>query len=354
MSDRKASPNIVLLFVSMGLLLGGLSWWFTRSGDLRLGSLFGQEQANAESDNLPEARQPQESKSEFSDIQNVPSGAFSYGGSTTWAPVRLEVDAVMQTSRPDFRLQYIEPTDAPPGSGTGIKMLLRNELAFSQSSRPLKDKEQQQAQENGYLLKQIPVASEGVAIAVNPRLPIDSLTLEQVKAIYTGELTNWQQLGGPDVEIIPLSRPAVGGTVAFFLKTVMDSKELSTAVKVVDNTTEGLAIVGESLGAIYYASAPELVPQCTVKPVGLSRDETEETVRPYSGQYVLPEECPNKRNEINREAFGSGDYPLTRQLFVIVREDGGIDQKAGEAYVELLLTQEGKNLLNTAGFVPLP
>jgi phosphate transport system substrate-binding protein len=68
---------------------------------------------------------------------------------------------------------------------------------------------------------------------------------------------------------------------------------------------------------------------------------------------VPPEACPGQRNRINSEGLRSGDYPLTRRLFVILREDGSVDQQAGEAYANLLLSQQGQDLLAQSGFVPI-
>jgi len=113
---------------------------------------------------------------QFSDVSGVPSGLFNYGGSTTWAPVRGLIDPTMQQVMPSFQLRYTEPIGAPPGSGTGIAMLLTNQLSFAQSSRSLNSDERQAAQQQGYNLKEIPVALEGLAIAVNPNLPVDGIS----------------------------------------------------------------------------------------------------------------------------------------------------------------------------------
>jgi len=61
-------------------------------------------------------------------VQNVPSGLFNYGGSTSWAPIRLAIDPVIQAARPEFRLRYVEPTSGSPSSGSGIRMLLMVDL----------------------------------------------------------------------------------------------------------------------------------------------------------------------------------------------------------------------------------
>ena len=92
--------------------------------------------------------------------------------------------------------------------------------------------------------------------------------------------------------------------------------------------------------------------QCTVKPIAIGA-QPEQLVSPYVAPYIPPESCPAQRNQINSEVFRSGDYPLTRRLFVIIREDNTQDQQAGEANANLLLTQQGQQLLSEAGFVAI-
>lgn len=75
-----------------------------------------------------------------------------------------------------------------------IRMLIENQLAFSQASRSLKDEEIQRAQQRGLTLKEVPVAIDGIAIAVHPDLPVSGLTITQLKDIYTGKISNWRIL----------------------------------------------------------------------------------------------------------------------------------------------------------------
>ncbi|MHC5828481.1 MAG: substrate-binding domain-containing protein, partial [Nostoc sp.] len=103
-------------------------------------------------------------------VANLPEGTFNYGGSTTWAPIRKDVDSVLQSLCPRFILRYTQPPSGKPGSGTGIRMLIDNQLAFSQSSRSVKAEENAEAKQKEFSLKEIPVAIDGIAIAVNQSL----------------------------------------------------------------------------------------------------------------------------------------------------------------------------------------
>lgn len=341
MSQKNETAVLFLaLLITLGLLGGGV-WWFIRQSGINLG--IGEPE--------PSVQQSPAAKKTFNQVQNIPVGLFRYGGSTTWAPIRKEVDSAIAIVWPQFQLSYADPITGAPGSGTGIKMLLNDQLAFSQSSRSLKEEEYQQAQVRGFALKQVPVAIDGIAVAVNPNLKISGLTVTQLRDIYTGKITNWNQLNGPDLPIIPYSRRIEeGGTIEFFVENVLEGENFGTNVEFIPTTTQALRKVADNLGGIYYASAPEVVPQCTVKPLPLGRT-ADALIAPYQEPFVPLSQCPNQRNQLNAAAFQSNQYPITRSLFVIVKQNGQADQQAGEAYANLLLTDQGQALIEKAGFV---
>jgi len=352
MSQKNETAVLVLaLLITAGLVAGGF-WWFTRRSGIDVGFLTGsQPNTTANPNSKPQPSPDQANDSKFASVQNVPSGLFNYGGSTSWAPIRLTIDPAIQAARPEFRLRYVEPTGDTPGSSTGIRMLIDGRVAFTQSSRPIFDQELNRAQQRGFQLEQIPVAIDGLAIAVNPNLNIPGLTLEQLRSIYTGKITNWQQLGGPDLPIQPFSRPiSDGGTVELFVQDNLGGQPFGPSVKFVSTTTQALRKVADSPGGIYYASAPEVVPQCTIKPLPLGRD-LGKFVPPYQEPFVPLSQCPGKRNQLNIEAFQTGQYPITRNLFVIVKQNGQIEQQAGEAYANFLLTGQGQQLITQSSFV---
>lgn len=344
MSGRNETATLAIaLLVTLGLL--GVGIWLFRQP---LGKLFG----NSPSSRISDDRMA--TYKTFAEVPDVPSGLFNYGGSTTWAPIRKEVDSAIQTVYPNFQLRYTSPTAGTPGSSSGIRMLLQDQLAFSQSSRSLKDEEYQQAEQRGFSLKQIPVAIDGIAIAVHPNLEVPGLTIGQLQEIYTGNITNWNQVGGANSPIIPYSRsPEDGGTVEFFIDNVLEGKEFSQNVEFIPTTTQALRLVSQNPGSIYYGSAPEVVPQCSVKTLPIGR-QAPQWVKPYQEPLMSPQEClDGQRNQLNAPAFQSGDYPITRRLFVIVKQNEQIDRQAGETYAQFLLTDQGQELINQAGFVRL-
>ena len=330
---------VLALTITLGLM-GCVFWWLAKNDVIRNITNNPSSQVVSKGDT-------------FAQVPKVPSGLFSYGGSTTWAPIRREVDPLIQTAQPQFRLRYTDPTTGAPGTTSGIKMLLNNQLAFSHASRSIKQEEYQQAQQLNITLKEIPVAIDGIAIAVNPNLNIPGLTLAQLKDIYTGKITNWKQVGGPELEIIPYSRRLEeGGTIQFFEENVLEKEKFAANVQFISTTTQALQEIARNQGGIYYASAPEIVGQCTVKPLPLGH-KSEQLVPPYKEPFIPLEQCPQQRNQINAAAFKSGEYPITRRLFLIVKQNGQSDQQAGEAYVKLLQTDQGQELITKAGFVTI-
>lgn len=349
MSKKNETLSLLLaVIVSFGLIFGGL--WLLMG---RWAELMNPGQKQSDNGNPINSINFANQEPNKCNVKNLPQGIFNYGGSTTWAPIRSEVDSVLQNLCPQFILRYTQPASGKPGSSTGIRMLIDNQLAFSQSSRSIKAEENVQAQQKGFSLKEIPVAIDGIAIAVNFNLNIPGLTVAQLKNIYTGNITNWREVGGPNLPITPISRnKEAGGTVEFFVENVLEKASFGSNVIYIGTTTQALQKLASTPGGIYYASAPEVVPQCTVKPLPLGRINGQ-LVPPYREPYVPPSECPNQRNQLNVQAFRSGDYPITRNLFVIIKQNAQTDQQAGEAYANWLLTPQSQELLENAGFVKI-
>jgi phosphate transport system substrate-binding protein len=344
MSQKNETLSLFLaVVITIGLIFSGL-WFFME----RWAQLNGTVAKSSGTGNIDNSVNKLASKC---NVPNLPEGTFNYGGSTTWAPIRKDVDSVLESQCPRFVLRYTQPPSGKAGSGTGLRMLIDNQLAFSQSSRSVKAEENAEAKQKGFNLKEIPVAIDGIAIAVNHDLNIPGLTVAQLKDIYTGKITNWQQVGGPNLPIKVYSRSKeAGGTVEFFLENVLNKENFGANVSYVGTTTEAVRQVAANPGGVYYASAPEIVPQCIIKSLPLGRTSSQ-LVPPYQEPFVPPSQCPNKRNQLNSQAFRSGDYAITRNLFVIIKQNGQTDQQAGVAYANWLLTPQSQELIEKAGFV---
>jgi phosphate transport system substrate-binding protein len=285
----------------------------------------------------------------IADVPNVPQGIFNYGGSTTFATLRSPQNIRLITQAfPQFQLRYTDPIADQPGSGTGIQMLIQSQLSFAQSSRGLKSTELAQLKARGYTLEEIPVALDGIAFYVNPKLiklGLNGLTLEQVQAIFRGKIRNWKHVGGPDLKIVPFSRALKsGGTADFFEENILKKKPFGSNVSFVRDTTSGIRRVAMNPGGISYASASEIIGQQSTRLLKLSKKNSKAFVSP----------CGNTAcTTINSKAFIEGAYPITRRLLVIIKRDGQLDEQAGVAYANILLSDEGQQLISQSGLVPL-
>ncbi len=324
------------------------------------------EKTNLKKDPCPDLRTPQtqipnndnhQTWQCFANVANIPEGTWFYGGSTAWNKINETVSPRLRQVIPEFYLTHRKPLNKPPGSGTGISMLLDDNLSFSQSSRPLKASEMEKAKTRGFELQQIPVAIDGIAVIVNHDLNIDGLTVEQIVQIYSGEVTNWQELGGQDLIINPLTPPLGSGATGFLRAQVLGALDLADNVEQIETPRDAIKKVAEETldasASIYLASAANLIGECSVKPVAIALSPKDNFVKPYQGELPPPNECQQGDIIPNFSAFRNDEYPFVRRLFVVIRQDNTLQEKAGQAYSELLLSDEGQKLIQESGFIAI-
>ncbi|MGB3656222.1 MAG: substrate-binding domain-containing protein [Rivularia sp. (in: cyanobacteria)] len=169
--------------------------------------------------------------------------------------------------------------------------------------------------------------------------------------------------------IIPYSRSEAGGTVGYFIEDVLRGKKFGNNLKFVPTTTKGVSEVAANDGGIYYASASEVVNQCSVKSLKLGKTKIN-IVALYQQPLIPPSDCSNtNRNKVNLDRFSNHEYPITRLLYVIYKKSSLNKEEpdlkdfetikktkraaqAAQAYANWLKTNEGKQLLEKAGFAP--
>jgi serine/threonine protein kinase len=286
-------------------------------------------------------------------FNRVPDGTFSYSGSTTWASFRQDVEKSIQNICPNFELTFVLHTPGQSASTFGIQRLLEGQRDFSISSRHLTDNEYENAKSRGIQLKQIPIAIDATAVAVNHNLNLQKsgLTLNELKGILTGKITNWNQLGLSRSLPITVYTGKNSSHLELIKKTVLDGEEFTKNWIPISGILEGVKKVSKDEGGIYISSAAHLVTQCGVKTLSLGRQENQ-LISPYKEPFITPTKCTAKnKNKPNSLAFRNGQYPLTNRLFVIMKEDSDRSQKAGEAFANLLLTPPRQEIIEKAGFV---
>lgn len=276
------------------------------------------------------------------EVQNVPSGLFNYGGAPAFAPVNSDnMKNAINLAHPEFRLRYTEPPSGNPGSSTGIEMLIKGELTFAQSARTLEDDDYNKARARGFSLEQVPIAIDGVVFYTHPNLTIPGLSVDQLQAIFRGQVTNWQQVGGPNIPIVPVGLdPKITSALKLLLGT--DGDDIGSNVQVVRDFTSAIRKVAATPGGISYGSAPLIINQKTIRSIAIAKTNTKQYVQPF---------IENK--QVNRKAFQDGTYPMTRRFFIVIRRDDSIDEKAGIAYASMLLSTEGQAIIEQTGLVPI-
>ncbi len=224
------------------------------------------------------------------------------------------------------------------GSGTGIAALMNEDTDIAMSSRAMKDTEWSEAENLGIEVTEIVVGYDGVIVAVHPDNPVDALTVDQLGAIYRGEITNWSEVGGNDAGIVLLSRDTTSGTHVFFKEMVVQgdgadpSAEYSTDALFMPSTQAIVDETEQNANAIGYIGIGYFNPD-TLQLVGIKTDESEVPVNP-----------------IDPHPDGL-TYPLTRPLFFYVT---GEYEGLVRDYVDFVLSADGQNIVRELDFIPVP
>ena len=221
-------------------------------------------------------------------------------------------------------------------------MLFDGQLSFAQSGGALRDTDYSNAQQRGIQIKQIPVAIDAVVFFTHPDITISGLSVDQLQDIYKGKLTNWKQVGGPDLLIVPFARdPKVSSLLGELLGK--DVNQISSKVQFIRDYTESIRKVASTPGGISFGGNAPIVGQRTIRPLAVAKANSTEYVQPFI----------EDGKQINATAMRNSSYPMSRRVFIVIRQDSTIDQLAGEAYVNMLMSKEGQQIVEKAGFVPL-
>jgi phosphate transport system substrate-binding protein len=262
-------------------------------------------------------------------------GLSSYGGDSIFAPlVANGLNKAIESQYPDLRLRYAKPGNGNFSSVNGIEMLLNGELSFAYNARPLTDEEYRKAQLRGFKLKQIPIAIDAIAVFSNLWTPSDKLTLQQVNKIFSGEITNWNQIDA-QYESMPIT-PIIVDNENY---GTFDFKNFPTAIKL-SSYTEVIKKVIDTPGSISLASSSLVQNQKLTKVYSLA-DGSSSFINLFED------------NKLNSTVIKTGEYALTRRLFAVVREDNTNDWVTGEAIINFLISPPGQKIIEKSNYVPL-
>jgi len=249
----------------------------------------------------------------------VEEKTLTLAGSTTVLPIAQRVAEEFMELYPDVNISV-----RGGGSGVGIAALIDGVVDIANASRPMKDEELKLARERGVNPVPTIIANDGIAIIVHPENPIDEISLDQLKAIYTGGISRWSELGGTNRPIVVISRDVASGTFEVFKKLVLKGENVRPdAIRLASNKAVAIT-VAKTPDAIGYVGLGFLSPE----------------VKPLKVDGV----SPTPENVI------SGKYKIVRPLYMYTN---GEPKGLAKEFIQFILSDEGQNLIKELGFVPV-
>ena len=249
-----------------------------------------------------------------SNTETTLSGTVSTDGSTSMEKVINSLGESFMAMNKDVKFTY-----NPTGSGSGIQAVSEGRCDIGLSSRALKDDEKASG------LVETVVALDGIAIVVNPENPVSDLDIDTIAKIYTGEITNWKDVGGEDAEIVLIGREAGSGTRDGF-ESITETKDACQYRQELTSTGDVITTVSQNPDAIGYASLAAL----------------KDTVKALTVGGVAPTE----------ETVKDGSYVIQRP-FVLVTKTGETLSDNAQKFFDFALSAEAAQYITTAGAVPV-
>ena len=247
-----------------------------------------------------------------SNTETTLSGTVSTDGSTSMEKVINSLGESFMAMKKDVKFTY-----NPTGSGSGIQAVSEGRCDIGLSSRALKDDEKASG------LVETVVALDGIAIVVNPENPVSDLDIDTIAKIYTGEITNWKDVGGNDAEIVLIGREAGSGTRDGF-ESITDTKDACQYRQELTSTGDVINTVSQNPDAIGYASLSAVGDSVKALTVG-GVEATEATVK-------------------------DGSYVVQRPFVLVTKEDTKLSP-AAQAFFDYALSADAASIIAAAGAV---
>ena len=247
-----------------------------------------------------------------SNTETTLSGTVSTDGSTSMEKVINSLGESFMAMNKDVKFTY-----NPTGSGSGIQAVSEGRCDIGLSSRALKDDEKASG------LTETILALDGIAIVVNPENPVSDLDVDTIAKIYTGEITNWKDVGGNDAEIVLIGREAGSGTRDGF-ESITGTKDSCAYRQELTSTGDVINTVSKNPDAIGYASLSAVGESVKALTVG-GVEATEATVK--DGSYVV------------------------QRPFVLVTKEGAELSAAAQAFFDYATSADAASVISAAGAV---
>lgn len=257
-------------------------------------------------DNTQTSEQPQQETSSQSET-------VSTDGSTSMEKVIGYLSESYMEENKNVKVTY-----NPTGSGAGIQAVSEGRCDIGLSSRDLKDEEKT-------TLDQTVVAIDGIAVIVNPENKIDNLSVEEIGKIYTGEITNWKDIGGDDNPIVLIGREAASGTRDGF-ESITDTKDKCKYNQELTSNGDVIQTVSSNPNAIGYASLASI----------------KDTVKTLSVENIKP----------SKETIQDKTYKIQRDFVLVTKKDTKLSD-AAQKFFDFATSKEADALIEKAGAIPV-
>lgn len=257
--------------------------------------------------------QAEDAQAENTEADADLSGSISMAGSTSMEKLANAVAESFMEKYPNVTVSA-EFT----GSGAGIESVTAGSVDIGNSSRNLKDEEKAAGAVENI------VAIDGIAVVVDPANTVTDLTKDQLISIYTGETTNWSELGGTDEPIVVVGREAGSGTRGAF-EEILEIEDTCAYANELDSTGAVMAKVASTPGAIGYVSL----------------DVVDDTVVAVSLEGV----------EATAENIKAGTYFLSRPFVMATMGEISEQSEAVQALFDYLASEEGKEVISSVGLI---
>lgn len=255
----------------------------------------------------------------------VAANAQKIKGSDTVLPLSQEAAESYMKANPKASV-----TVTGGGSGVGISALMEGTTDIAQASRKMKFDEKKKMQEKGHAPKEVIIAYDALAIVVHPSNKVTNLTREQLEGIFTGKITNWKEVGGTDMKIVPYSRETSSGTYEFMKESVLKNKNYMNGIMSMPATGAIIQSISQTKGGIGYVGLAYL--NNNVKPIHVSYD---------SGKTYVKPSVANAKNKT---------YPIVRPLFFYYDTNNEAKVKP---FINYILSPAGQNIVKEVGFITI-
>lgn len=255
------------------------------------------------------------------------AGSITIKGSDTMAPLgQAWSEAFME------KHSGIDISVQGGGSGTGVAALINGTTDVCQASRAMSASEIAKCRDRNVTPVATVVALDGISIAVNSSNPIDSITIDQLKGIYTGKIRNWKQLGGKNSQIVFASRESSSGTYVYFKERVLNNQNYAPDALLMPSTKAIQMEVQSNGNAIGYGGVAYFKHKKGIKIIPVSKSKGSPAIEPTD------------------ENVRSKKYPIARPLFVYT---AGKPKGAVGTYIKFCLSTEGQRLVEQVGYVSI-